>query len=68
MLRYASGSTYARLLADRIPHRVRLPHDVLMHDGGTGGYRSFAAVAPTTGTAVVVLTDHAAASPASVSG
>ena len=41
------------------PRRARLPHDVLMHDGGTGGYCAFAAVAPATGTAVVVLTGHA---------
>ncbi len=41
------------------PRRARLAHDVLMHDGGTGGYRAFAAVAPATGTAVVVLTGHA---------
>ncbi len=41
------------------PRRARLPHDVLMHDGGTGGYRAFAAVAPGSGTAVVVLTGHA---------
>jgi CubicO group peptidase (beta-lactamase class C family) len=43
----------------RGPRKARLAHDVLMHDGGTGGYRSFAAVAPETGTAVVVLTGHA---------
>jgi CubicO group peptidase (beta-lactamase class C family) len=41
------------------PRRARLTHDVLMHDGGTGGYRSFAAVAPATGTAVVVLSGRA---------
>lgn len=44
---------------ERGPRRARLAHDVLMHDGGTGGYRSFAAVAPETGTAVVVLSGHA---------
>ena len=42
------------------PRRARLPHDVLMHDGGTGGYRSFAAVSPATGAAVVALTGHSA--------
>jgi len=26
-----------------------------MHEGGTGGFRSFASVAPSTGTAVIVL-------------
>ena len=41
------------------PRKARLAHDVLMHDGGTDGYRSFAAVAPTTGAAVVVLAGHA---------
>ncbi len=44
---------------ERGPRKARFAHDVLMHDGGTGGYRSFAAVAPATGTAVVVLTGHA---------
>lgn len=41
------------------PARARFAHDVLMHDGGTGGYRSFAGVAPETGTAVVVLSARA---------
>jgi D-alanyl-D-alanine-carboxypeptidase/D-alanyl-D-alanine-endopeptidase len=36
-----------------------LPDGTLMHDGGTGGFRSFAAVAPETGTAVVVLASQA---------
>ena len=31
------------------------PVETLMHDGGTGGFRSFAAVAPLTGAAVIVL-------------
>jgi CubicO group peptidase (beta-lactamase class C family) len=30
-----------------------------MHDGGTGGYRSFAGVTPETGSAVVVLSARA---------
>ncbi|WP_193605676.1 serine hydrolase domain-containing protein [Nocardioides dongkuii] len=41
------------------PARLRLPHDVLWHDGGTGGYRSFAAVVPATGASVVVLSARA---------
>ncbi len=39
--------------------KVRQPHDLLMHDGGTGGYRSFVGVVPETGTAVVVLSSQA---------
>jgi serine-type D-Ala-D-Ala carboxypeptidase/endopeptidase len=34
---------------------IILPDGTLMHDGGTGGYRSFAAVSTQTGVAVVVL-------------
>lgn len=41
------------------PRRFRVPSDVLWHDGGTGGHRSFAAVVPATGAAVVVLTNQA---------
>lgn len=41
------------------PARFRVPHDVLWHDGGTGGYRSFASVVPATGAAVVVLASQA---------
>jgi CubicO group peptidase (beta-lactamase class C family) len=41
------------------PARFRVPHDVLWHDGGTGGYRSFAAVVPATGASVAVLTNQA---------
>lgn len=41
------------------PRRFRLPSDVLWHDGGTGGYRAFAAVVPATGGAVVVLSNQA---------
>ena len=33
----------------------KLRVDTIMHEGGTGGFRTFAAVAPSTGTAVVVL-------------
>jgi serine-type D-Ala-D-Ala carboxypeptidase/endopeptidase len=42
----------------RVPLR-RLPADVLFHEGGTGGFRSFAAVAPASGASVVVLANQA---------
>ena len=42
----------------RAPLR-RLPADVLVHEGGTGGFRSFAAVVPATGASVVVLANQA---------
>ncbi len=41
------------------PPWVRLEHEALMHEGGTGGFRSFAAVVPSTGTAVVILANRA---------
>lgn len=53
------GLGWVILPGNQGPPKARLAHDVLMHDGGTGGYRSFAAVAPATGAAVVVLNDHA---------
>jgi serine-type D-Ala-D-Ala carboxypeptidase/endopeptidase len=37
----------------------RLSSEALMHEGGTGGVRSFAAVVPETGTAIVVLANQA---------
>ena len=42
----------------RVPLR-RLPADVLFHEGGTGGFRAFAAVVPSTGASVVVLANQA---------
>ena len=47
-----------------VPAGTRLPvrrarHETLVHEGGTGGFRSFAAVVPATGTAVVVLASQA---------
>lgn len=41
------------------PARFRREHDLLWHDGGTGGHRSFVAVVPATGAAVVVLSGRA---------
>ena len=41
------------------PRTLGMPHDLLTHDGGTGGYRSFVAVVPASGAAVVVLTNQA---------
>jgi CubicO group peptidase (beta-lactamase class C family) len=41
------------------PARFRREHDLLWHDGGTGGHRSFAAVVPSTGSALVILSGRA---------
>jgi CubicO group peptidase (beta-lactamase class C family) len=41
----------------RFPVR-RLPVDVLFHEGGVGGFRTFAAVAPATGASAVVLANQ----------
>jgi D-alanyl-D-alanine-carboxypeptidase/D-alanyl-D-alanine-endopeptidase len=37
----------------------RLPSEALLHEGGTGGFRSFAAILPDTGAATVVLANQA---------
>jgi CubicO group peptidase (beta-lactamase class C family) len=42
----------------RMPLRRRT-HDTLMHEGGTGGFRSFAGVVPDTGAAAVVFANQA---------
>lgn len=41
------------------PARFRVEHDLLWHDGGTGGHRSFVAVVPATGAALVILSGRA---------
>ena len=41
------------------PKWAGFEHETLMHDGGTGGFRSFASVVPETGKAVVVLGSRA---------
>ena len=53
------GLGWIILPADTGPKWVRLEHETLMHDGGTGGFRSFASVVPETGKAVVVLGSRA---------
>ncbi len=39
--------------------RWRLEHDIVLHEGGTGGFRTFAAAVPDTADAVVVLANQA---------
>ena len=41
------------------PPGRRVPHQVLVHEGGTGGFRSFAGVVPEARVAVVVLSNQA---------
>ena len=44
-----------------LPPRGRLPFELLCHEGGTGGFRSFAGVIPERRVAVVVLANQARA-------
>jgi CubicO group peptidase (beta-lactamase class C family) len=53
------GLGWIILPADSGPPWVRLEHETLMHDGGTGGFRSYASVVPETGKAVVVIGSRA---------
>ncbi|WP_244931560.1 serine hydrolase domain-containing protein [Nocardioides sp. W7] len=53
------GLAWLRIAGGEGPARFRFAHDVLWHDGGTGGHRSFVAVLPETGDAVVVLSARA---------
>jgi CubicO group peptidase (beta-lactamase class C family) len=41
------------------PPSRRLPFELLVHEGGTGGFRTFAGLSPANGVAVVVLANHA---------
>jgi serine-type D-Ala-D-Ala carboxypeptidase/endopeptidase len=43
----------------RLPPRAKLRHRVFVHEGGTGGFRSFAGFAPDLGVAAVVLANQA---------
>lgn len=53
------GLAWMRIPGGEGPARFRFAHDVLWHNGGTGGHRSFVAVLPETGDAVVVLSGRA---------
>ena len=53
------GLAWVILPAHSGPPWVRLEHETLMHDGGTGGFRSYVSVVPDTGKAVVVLGSRA---------
>jgi D-alanyl-D-alanine-carboxypeptidase/D-alanyl-D-alanine-endopeptidase len=49
------GLAWLLLPAGAGPPWSKIHVETIMHEGGTGGFRTFAAVAPSTGTAVVVL-------------
>ena len=57
--RARAGRLYAGLGWMIAPPSRRIPHELLLHEGGTGGFRSFAAVTPGAEIAVVVLANQA---------
>jgi serine-type D-Ala-D-Ala carboxypeptidase/endopeptidase len=57
--RARAGRLYVGLSWLIAPPRRRIPYELLLHEGGTGGFRSFAAVAPRAQIGVVVLANQA---------
>ena len=57
--RARAGRLYVGLGWLIAPPSRRIPHELLLHEGGTGGFRSFAAVTPRAEIAVVVLANQA---------
>jgi CubicO group peptidase (beta-lactamase class C family) len=49
----------AKLAGTRVGLGWLIVDDLVLHEGGTGGFRTFAATRPDTGDAVVVLANHA---------